>query len=61
MVWPEVPAPFYYDDDPAFARVSPGNRRGQPGRTFWPGCVAHAPDGAPLNSAALIDPERADR
>jgi apolipoprotein N-acyltransferase len=56
LIWPEVPAPFYFYDDPGFrdrtmdlARLS---------RTwFLFGTVAHTPAGAPLNSAVLLGPD----
>ena len=57
VVWPEVPAPLYYYEDPRFRGVRrrpgahhprlPADRRGG----------AHA-GGAPLNSAVLISPGR---
>ena len=56
VVWPEVPAPLYYDDDPRFrsyvadlARVS--------NTSLLLGVVAHTPQGAPLNSAILVSPD----
>lgn len=56
VVWPEVPAPLYYDEDPRFrgyvtdlARVANTN--------LLLGVVAHTPQGAPLNSAILVSPE----
>jgi len=56
VVWPEVPAPLYYDEDPRFrgyvadlARVANTN--------LLLGVVAHTPQGAPLNSAVLVSPE----
>ena len=55
VVWPEVPAPLYYDEDERFrsyantlARVSHA--------WLLVGVVAHAPSGAPLNSATLVSP-----
>ena len=55
LVWPEVPAPFVWDADPEFReqmiRLARAVRA-----TFVFGVVAHAPDGAPLNSAVLLGP-----
>lgn len=56
LVWPEVPAPFYYYEDRRFQ-----DRMDQLARTanaaFLLGVVAHTPRGAPLNSAVLISPQ----
>jgi len=56
VVWPEVPAPLYYDEDPRLRTYL-----NQLARTLHAylliGVVAHAPDGAPLNSAELLSPE----
>ena len=55
LVWPEVPAPFYYYEDPVFRQ-----RVNQLARAlrayFLLGVVAHTPRGAPLNSAVLVSP-----
>jgi apolipoprotein N-acyltransferase len=55
IVWPEVPAPFYYHEDPGFrdkvvqvARLS--------GAYFAFGSVAHTTRRQPLNSAVMIAP-----
>lgn len=56
LIWPEVPAPFYYEEDPQFRERM--NQLARVSRTgFLLGVVAHAPQGAPLNSAELISPE----
>jgi len=56
VVWPEVPAPLYYDEDARLrgyiadlARVANTN--------LLLGVVAHTPQGAPLNSAILVAPD----
>ncbi len=55
VVWPEVPAPLYYDEDPRFRNYVETLARAA--RTYLLiGVVAHTPDGAPLNSAMLISP-----
>ena len=59
IVWPEVPAPFYYYEDPVLPRLC-----GQPGagRARRTCCWASWPtrrQGAPLNSAVLVSPEGA--
>jgi apolipoprotein N-acyltransferase len=55
LVWPEVPAPFYYYEDPLFReRV---NQLARALRAYFLlGVVAHTPRGAPLNSAVLVSP-----
>jgi apolipoprotein N-acyltransferase len=56
LIWPEVPAPFYYDEDPQFRERM--NQLAYATRTnFLLGVVGHASNGAPLNSAVLISPE----
>jgi apolipoprotein N-acyltransferase len=56
IVWPEVPAPFYYDRDPRFREYVNGLAR-MTRAYLLTGVVAHTPDGAPLNSAVLISPD----
>ncbi len=58
VVWPEVPAPFYYDKDPDFRDYANGLAR-LSNAYLLIGVVAHTPEGAPLNSAELISPEGA--
>lgn len=54
-VWPEVPAPFYYDYDRVFRReVSSLAHLIQTPLLF--GAVAHNAQGEPLNSAVLLGP-----
>jgi apolipoprotein N-acyltransferase len=55
IVWPEVPAPFYYDRDERFREYVNGLARMTRAHLLI-GVVAHTPDGAPLNSAELISP-----
>jgi len=54
-VWPEVPAPLYYEDDPRFRALMD-----QLARTahlyLLLGVVSHTADNRPLNSAQLIGP-----
>jgi apolipoprotein N-acyltransferase len=53
LIWPELPAPFYYYDDVEFRELSSGLARAT--RTdFLFGTVAHSTRGAPLNSALLL-------
>jgi len=55
IVWPEVPAPLYYDD-PRFRTYI--EQLASVTRTYLlAGVVAHTPQGAPLNSAILISPD----
>ena len=56
VVWPEVPAPLYYDDDPRF-RGYVANLARTAHTNLLLGVVAHTPQGAPLNSAILISPD----
>ena len=56
VVWPEVPAPFFYDEDPGFRAVAAGLARSTHAALLM-GTVARTPDGAPLNSATLVSPE----
>jgi apolipoprotein N-acyltransferase len=55
LIWPELPAPFYYYDDADFRQLAGG--LAQAARTsFLLGTVARATGGAPLNSALLLSP-----
>jgi apolipoprotein N-acyltransferase len=55
IVWPEVPAPLYYQEDPGFRNAVDGLARDS-GAWVLTGTVAHNPGGAPLNSAVLVAP-----
>ncbi|MEO8098958.1 MAG: apolipoprotein N-acyltransferase [Acidobacteriota bacterium] len=55
IVWPEAPAPFY-PDRPAFAAFMASIARGADA-TFLMGGVSYTKEGAPLNSAFLMNPE----
>jgi len=55
IVWPEVPAPFYYYEDPRF-RAYVDDLARTTRAYFLLGIVAHTPQGAPLNSATLVSP-----
>jgi apolipoprotein N-acyltransferase len=55
VVWPEMPAPLYWNEDPNFrGRVT--NLTGATRAYLLTGVVAHTPRGAPLNSALLVSP-----
>jgi apolipoprotein N-acyltransferase len=54
IVWPEVPAPFYVDDQGFLAYLERVARDGK--ATFLAGVVAYTPARMPLNSAIMIDP-----
>ena len=56
IVWPEVPAPFYYFDDDVFRGYINGLAHATNAHVLV-GIVAHTPGGGPLNSAALISPD----
>jgi apolipoprotein N-acyltransferase len=53
IVWPEMPAPFY-DTDREFVGMV-GSVAKQSRAAVLTGVVARAPDGAPFNSALLVD------
>jgi apolipoprotein N-acyltransferase len=55
VVWPEVPAPLYYEEDPRFRSYADNLARATRAYLLM-GLVAHTAGGAPLNSAALISP-----
>jgi len=55
-VWPEVPAPLYYEEDPRF-RGYINNLAHTLNAYLLVGEVAHTPGGAPFNSAILVSPE----
>lgn len=54
-VWPEVPAPLYYEDDPRFRQIVNDLARSIHAYLLI-GVVAHTTDNRPLNSAMLISP-----
>lgn len=55
VIWPEVPAPLYYYEDPVLRkRVADVARMA--GAYVLMGTVAHAPDASPLNSAVMVKP-----
>jgi apolipoprotein N-acyltransferase len=56
IVWPEVPAPLYYFDDPEF-RAYIDNLARTTKAYLLIGIVAHTPGGQPLNSAVLVSPQ----
>jgi apolipoprotein N-acyltransferase len=56
IVWPEVPAPLYYFEDPVLRGYVDNLARAAHAYVLL-GIVAHAPSGAPLNSAALVSPD----
>ena len=56
LVWPEVPAPYFYEEDAGF-REDVDDLARMAHAYFLLGAVAHTAKGAPLNSAELISPE----
>jgi apolipoprotein N-acyltransferase len=54
LLWPEVPAPLYYYDDPQFRSDATQTAR-LAGAPLLFGTVAYTPERAPLNSALLLD------
>jgi len=56
IVWPEIPAPLYYFEDPV-VRGYVGDVARTAKANVLLGIVAHTAGGAPLNSAALVSPE----
>jgi len=55
IVWPEVPAPFYYFSDPVF-RGAINSLARMAESPVLAGTVAFTSDGAPLNSAVYVSP-----
>jgi apolipoprotein N-acyltransferase len=55
VVWPEVPAPYYYEEDAGFREYINNLARMTQAYVLL-GTVAHTPKGAPLNSAQLVSP-----
>jgi apolipoprotein N-acyltransferase len=55
VLWPEVPAPFYYYDDPHFREIMDNLARTIHAYLVI-GVVAHTDDARPLNSAVFISP-----
>ena len=55
IVWPEVPAPFYYYEDQHFRSYINTLARAAHAYVLL-GVVAHTASGAPLNSATLVSP-----
>jgi apolipoprotein N-acyltransferase len=55
IIWPELPAPLYYYDDPAFRRVATdiAERHGW----FLFGTVAYTGEHQPMNTALLLGPD----
>ncbi|HTQ54280.1 MAG TPA: apolipoprotein N-acyltransferase [Bryobacteraceae bacterium] len=56
IVWPEVPAPLYYDADPRL-RAYLADLAQAAKAYLLVGVVGHTPQGAPLNSAIAIAPD----
>lgn len=54
MLWPEAPAPFYYESDPFFRDQVAQLTRLTRATLIFAG-VSHTPQGAPLNSAYMVD------
>ena len=55
LVWPELPGPFYYYEDPRLRSYVTDLARGA-GVHFLLSVVGHTPDKQPLNSALLVSP-----
>jgi apolipoprotein N-acyltransferase len=55
VVWPEMPAPLYWDEDAQFRKYA-GELTGATHAYLLTGLVAHTAGGAPLNSAMLVSP-----
>jgi len=56
IVWPEVPAPIYYDEDPSLQDYVDGMAQAAHAYVLM-GAVGRTGRGAPTNSALLISPE----
>ena len=55
VVWPEMPAPLYWEEDPNF-RTHAAELTGATRAYLLTGIVAHTPQHAPLNSVLLVSP-----
>ena len=55
VVWPEMPAPLYWNEDPNF-RKHAAELTGATHAYLLSGIVAHTPQRAPLNSVMLVSP-----
>lgn len=55
IIWPELPGPFYYYNDPTFHRYATDLAR-TAGTYFLFGTVAYTPQDLPLNSAVMLSP-----
>ncbi len=55
VVWPEMPAPLYWDEDPNFRKYAAELTEATHAYLLT-GLVAHTPRRAPLNSALLVSP-----
>ncbi|MCS7315166.1 MAG: apolipoprotein N-acyltransferase, partial [Bryobacteraceae bacterium] len=55
IVWPEVPAPVYYDSDARFREMVNGLAQ-RTGAWLLLNVVPHTPEGSPMNSALLVSP-----
>jgi apolipoprotein N-acyltransferase len=55
VVWPEMPAPLYYNQDAKFRKYTTDLTQATRAYLLM-GVVAHTPQGAPLNSALLLSP-----
>jgi apolipoprotein N-acyltransferase len=55
IAWPEVPAPYYYEEDAGFRDYMNNLARMTQAYILF-GTVAHTAKGAPLNSAQLVSP-----
>jgi apolipoprotein N-acyltransferase len=56
ILWPEVPGPIYYYQDPVFREEAANLARRTQGYFLF-GTVGETPRGAPLNSAVLLKPD----
>ena len=59
VIWPELPAPLYYYDDPGFSNDA--NRVAREHGYLLFETVAYTPDHRPLNSAVLLGPDGGER
>ncbi len=55
VVWPEMPAPLYWEEDPQFRKYA-AELTGATHAYLLTGLVAHTAKGAPLNSVMLVSP-----
>jgi apolipoprotein N-acyltransferase len=55
ILWPEIPAPFFYPGDPQLLDITSTIARQTPAHVLF-GAVARTPKGQPINTAVMVNP-----